>query len=107
MRDTSTRTELIERLHFPGRAAADPAAPAGLVRAARIATWLWLVIGAVNVVVWVMVCSISASIDRPWWAWEIGGGGPVVGALWLTVRSYRGRDDRAAEDQRDFAEPAV
>lgn len=65
------------------------ASASGLDRAARIATWIWAVVSAVNFVIWLMVCIISGSTDAPWWAWEVGPGGVVVGALWLAARSYR------------------
>ncbi len=57
----------------------------------RTATALWLVVSALNVVVWLLVSIISGDIDRPWFLWAFAGGGTVVGALRVASRRVAGR----------------
>jgi hypothetical protein len=50
--------------------------PTGFFVARSVAIALWLVLSAVNLVVWLMICLISGSWDDPWWLWSA-----LVGAL--------------------------
>lgn len=113
MRDESALRGLLDRAIAAGRAAGTSAGnsagnsardsagpgrrPAALAIATRIAVPLWLVVSAVNFVVWVLVCISTASWDSPWWLWGFGCGGVVVTALLIAGHSYRDGATRAPD----------
>jgi hypothetical protein len=87
MRDISSAGRRITALL--GSVDEPASAPTALATVARSATAVWLVLSAINLVIWVLVGAIGGTFGSPWWLWAFAGGGAIVGGLDLAARSYQ------------------
>lgn len=100
MRDTARSPSLTRLLEGPY---SHHGSRSTLAMVARAATLVWLVVSAVNFVVWLLVCLFSQSLDSPWFLWSLVTGGIVVAGIHMAARSYEGHrppDGRAEQQAR-------
>jgi hypothetical protein len=82
-----------EKSDYASVGAPGPRAPAGLFIARAVATAVWLSASLVQIVVWVLLCSIGRRFVSPWWLWTVCFGGAVVAVLWWFTTSRYGHVD--------------
>jgi hypothetical protein len=62
--------------------------PWGVTMALRIASGVWLLMTAVQIVIWLAIGVATGGLDVPWWLYSSAGGAGVVAALWWVNESY-------------------
>ncbi|MBB5788562.1 hypothetical protein [Jiangella mangrovi] len=62
--------------------------PWGVTTALRVASVVWIVMTAVQIVVWLAIGVGTGGLDVPWWLYSSVGGAGVVAALWWVNESY-------------------
>jgi hypothetical protein len=70
-----------------------PRVPAGLLPARTVVTAVWLSASLVQLVIWVLICTVGRRFVSPWWLWTVCFGGAVVAALWWFTKSWYGHVD--------------
>lgn len=71
---------MIGRLLKPEERPGGPSA--GVLALRRITVALWLIVVAVQVVIWVVSMFAAGELEFPWWIWSVGSGAVFVGVLW-------------------------
>ncbi|HEX6352603.1 hypothetical protein [Actinophytocola sp.] len=70
--------------------------PVGLLTTRRVIAVVWATVCGIQILIWGLVSIIGGDLAFPWWLWTVGGGGLVVGGLWLAIGSAA-RKRRQAE----------
>jgi hypothetical protein len=111
MNDINPLTKALGHLFWPNQMTPRPAeAPTDWLRFARWGAAAFTVLTTgVQLIVWLMICVVTQSIESPWWLWSTVPGLAVAGFLsWmLATREQLGIEPHAPADRRDEPVPSA
>ena len=103
MNDINPLTKALGHLFWPNQMTPQPAgAPTDWLRFARWGAAAFTALTtAVQLIVWLMICVVTRSIESPWWLWSTVPGVIVTGFLsWMiATREQFGIEPTATADQ--------